>query len=232
MYDALNRGLRRASGEICAHLNCDEQYLPGALAAVAEYFAAHPDVDIVLGDVVVVDEACNYLCSRNVIRPRYVETLVVSLGTFTAATFIRRSALERYDLYFSRDWQFVADAVWMLKALKAGAKIGLLGRVTSTFMDDGGNLALSGQCHAEGLRLTRTAPRWIHRLRLLWVLSYRLRRLLGGCYHPRPIEYQIYTPENPAQRTSFQIAAPQWRWASRLALASPHRDARAANPSA
>ena len=34
MYDGLNRGLRRATGEILAHLNSDEQYLPGALAAV------------------------------------------------------------------------------------------------------------------------------------------------------------------------------------------------------
>ena len=29
MYDAINRGLRRATGEICGYLNCDEQYLAG-----------------------------------------------------------------------------------------------------------------------------------------------------------------------------------------------------------
>src|SRR5205809_81991 len=30
MYDAVNKGLQLASGDILAYLNCDEQYLPGA----------------------------------------------------------------------------------------------------------------------------------------------------------------------------------------------------------
>ncbi len=29
MYDAVNHGLKRTTGDICAYLNCDEQYLPG-----------------------------------------------------------------------------------------------------------------------------------------------------------------------------------------------------------
>ena len=48
MYDAINKGFRMAGGDIVAHLNCDEQYLPGTLAAVADVFARHPGVDIVL----------------------------------------------------------------------------------------------------------------------------------------------------------------------------------------
>ena len=54
MYDAMNRGLRRAQGEILACLNCDEQYLPGTLKAVSDFFERHPDVEMVFGDFVVV----------------------------------------------------------------------------------------------------------------------------------------------------------------------------------
>ena len=55
MYDAVNRGLRRSQGEVLAYLNADEQLLPGALRAVADYFDAHPAVDVVLSDTIVTD---------------------------------------------------------------------------------------------------------------------------------------------------------------------------------
>src|SRR5271169_5435610 len=54
MYDAVNRGLRRASGQILSYLNCDEQYLPGTLQEVENYFDHHPDVEMLFGDALVV----------------------------------------------------------------------------------------------------------------------------------------------------------------------------------
>ena len=55
MYDAVNRGLRRAKGDILAYINCDEQYLPGALNAVRDFFQNHPGIDVVFADTVVID---------------------------------------------------------------------------------------------------------------------------------------------------------------------------------
>ncbi|MFZ4683965.1 MAG: glycosyltransferase, partial [Terrimicrobiaceae bacterium] len=97
MYDAINRGFRRATGDICAYLNCDEQYLPDALDAVARYFNAHPDVDVVFADAVVVDENGGYLCSRLAQTP-FRDQLWFRMPVLSCATFIRRSAIERHGL--------------------------------------------------------------------------------------------------------------------------------------
>lgn len=53
---AINRELGRAQGEILAWLNSDDLLLPGALAYVGRYFAAHPEVDLVYGYRVLLDE--------------------------------------------------------------------------------------------------------------------------------------------------------------------------------
>ena len=55
MYAAVNRGYRRATGDILAYLNCDEQYLPGARKSVHEFFERHPHVDVALAGTIVVD---------------------------------------------------------------------------------------------------------------------------------------------------------------------------------
>jgi glycosyltransferase involved in cell wall biosynthesis len=45
MYDALNKGFARTSGEVMGWLNSDDLLLPGALRAVGEIFARFPEVE-------------------------------------------------------------------------------------------------------------------------------------------------------------------------------------------
>jgi glycosyltransferase involved in cell wall biosynthesis len=47
--DAINKGLKLASGEVLAYLNSDDLYLPGALRRVGTYFAEHPQADWLTG---------------------------------------------------------------------------------------------------------------------------------------------------------------------------------------
>ena len=94
MYDAINRGLRRAQGDFLAYLNCDEQYLPGTLTKVAAFFERHPDVDILFGDIVMVDERGDYLCHRKVQVPRLNHTWTCHLSTLSCAMFFRRRLVD------------------------------------------------------------------------------------------------------------------------------------------
>jgi glycosyltransferase involved in cell wall biosynthesis len=53
--DAINKGLRGATGDVIAWLNSDDVLLPGALARVAAVFQDHPDAEWVHGRCVIID---------------------------------------------------------------------------------------------------------------------------------------------------------------------------------
>jgi len=52
---AINKGFRRATGEVLSWLNSDDMLAEGALDAVARTFRDHPDVDLVFGNALYVD---------------------------------------------------------------------------------------------------------------------------------------------------------------------------------
>ncbi len=54
--DAINKGLKHASGDIIAYLNSDDYYLPNTLLTVAKLFSNNPHIHWIVGDAVIVDE--------------------------------------------------------------------------------------------------------------------------------------------------------------------------------
>ena len=54
--DAINKGWKRASGEIVAYLNSDDLYIAGVLREVTGLFKEYPECGVLHGQTVVVDE--------------------------------------------------------------------------------------------------------------------------------------------------------------------------------
>lgn len=213
MYDGINRGLRRATGDVLAYLNCDEQYLPGALAAAAAYFDTHPNVDVAFGYTLIVDEAGEFLCQRKTLTPLPWHTRVAHLTTLTAATFFRRRVVEAGHL-FNTEYRCAGDAEWMLRLIHAGVKFGVIGCNTSVFTHTGGNLSRTLRMKEETQRIAAEAPALARRLRWLVLLHHWLRRLAGGVYFQRPFDFQIYTLASPERRVERHVARPTfwWKW--------------------
>jgi glycosyltransferase involved in cell wall biosynthesis len=96
--EAINKGFRKATGDLVAWLNADDFYLPGAFQTVAEVYRKHPDASFYFGDGLRVDEAGRTL-SR--FSPRTNDTfdrtaLLFGLNyVLQPATFINRLHLAR-----------------------------------------------------------------------------------------------------------------------------------------
>ena len=216
MYDAVNRGLRRASGEILSYLNCDEQYLPGALAAVGDYFERHREVDLVFGDCLVVGPKGEFVCYRKVQLPSKYHIMISHLPTFTCSTFFRRGILDEQGLFFDSKWRDLGDADWVLRALAGGVRMGIVRQYLSVFTDTGVNMNLSANARREKKLMAEAAPGWARKLAPLLVWRHRLRRLMGGSYRQKPFDYAIYTLESPDRRVVHQVERPTFIWKERM----------------
>jgi glycosyltransferase involved in cell wall biosynthesis len=194
MYDAINKGLKKASGDICAYLNCDEQYLPGVLELVLRRFLVSPGTDLFLGDVVVVDGKGEPICLRKMVRPTLAHTWTCHFAGLTAGIFFRRSIVDK-GLFFDTSYRAAADAEWYVRLLRAGLHVKTLGEITSVFAEDGGNLGMSPGARCERAQLTKTAPIWMRILRPWWVLWHRSRRCMAGCHKKQDVSLRIYHPE-------------------------------------
>lgn len=211
MYNAVNRGLKRATGDILAYINCDEQYLPGALKKVVDYFASHPSVDVLFGDCVIVNDRGEYICSRKMQIPRAPHIAVSQLPTLTCGTFFRKSVIDRGFL-FDTQWRIVGDAEWVLRLLKARVPMGLLQQFTSTFTQMSTNMSLAPKAQVEKQRLRQFAPAFARSFAPVIIAHYRLRRLLGGAYFQKPFEYSIYSNTSPRTRVTYQVNKPTAIW--------------------
>jgi len=187
--DAMNKGVRMASGEVIAHLHSDDYYPDDqVLATVAASFRANPQALWVTGGIRFVDLAGSLIREIKVRRYAY-RRLIHSNIILHAATFVRRSAFLAaggFDLAL----RYCMDYHLWLRLGALGKPV-TLDRVLACFCvhDGSRSTAESSAAYAEELEVRlaflRRQGRWLFPYRIEYLVKKELnrlfiRRLLGS----------------------------------------------------
>lgn len=130
--NAINLGFHHATGEIMAYLNSDDILLPGTLHYVAQYFEKNPNVDVVYGHRIIIDEADREI-GRWVLPNHDSKVLTWADYIPQETLFWRRSVWNKVGGKIDESFRFAMDWDLLLRFAEAGAKFKRLPRFMGAF---------------------------------------------------------------------------------------------------
>jgi FkbM family methyltransferase len=129
---AINLGMQRTSGKIMAYLNSDDLFLPGTLWYVANYFVNHPEVDVIYGHRVIINEKDEEI-GRWVLPPHDDHVIQWADYIPQETLFWRRELWEKVGGKMDETYHFALDWELIIRFRAAGAKIVRVPRFLGAF---------------------------------------------------------------------------------------------------
>jgi glycosyltransferase involved in cell wall biosynthesis len=188
LYDAINKGIRRATGDVICLLNSDDRLLPGAFEAVSAALQADPSLDAVCGRVRIGNVAHGgsevEIGSSGMQRLRSGD--LISGLPITNGRFIRRTVFQQLAP-FDQSFPVLADREFLARLLLKGFRTGAINtavyrygthRQSLSFGSGAGQFAYN----AEAVSLAFTRLEWcadereraFYRRWLGWAIGYTL----------------------------------------------------------
>ncbi len=147
IYNAMNKGISMARGEVVSFLNADDSYFPDTISSVKKVFQT--DTDIVYGNL-RKERLLNGKWHHRIEYPD-LEKMPQTMGIFHPATFIRKTLFEKLGPY-DEQYRYSADYDWLLRAYLAGARFQYLNQALAIFRV-GGVSTLNCASYEEGLAI-------------------------------------------------------------------------------
>ena len=163
--EAINKGFRLTTGDIMGWLNSDDVLLPGALEFVGGFFAAHPDVDVVYGDRVLIDEAGNAI-GRWTLPEHHRDAYAWGDFIPQETMFWRRTLWERVGGALDESFRFAMDWDLIARFDAAGARFAHIPRFLAAFRVHSAQKT-SAQMHTVGAEESERILRRMHGRRVL-----------------------------------------------------------------
>ncbi len=140
MYDAINKGISMAQGEVIAYLNTDDLYLPWAVETATRALAK---AEIVFGDLcVLVSSKTHNACRLQFYRPFNFQYYANFSTIGQPTVFLRRKVLDTVGL-FDTSFKLLADCEYWLRAAIRGFVPAKINEVTAVQVDHQGTLRVA-----------------------------------------------------------------------------------------
>lgn len=133
LYDAMNKGLKRATGEYIMFLNSGDLFYNSEV--LANIFKNEKNFDVFYGDTKMIDEKNIELGPRRLQAPKSLTWKSFRKGMLVShqALIIKRELISEYDLQYC----FSSDFDWVIKILRKAKKICNTGLVITASREGG-----------------------------------------------------------------------------------------------
>jgi glycosyltransferase involved in cell wall biosynthesis len=166
--DAINKGWRRARGEILAYLNSDDTYLPGAVTAAVAALQAHPEAAAVYGEGYHTDEA-GQVIERYPTEPFDMHRLAETCFICQPTVFLRYRAVQQVN-YIDETHRYCMDYDLWIRLARVGSLYFLPRyQATTRLHAETKTLGQRAQMHAE---ILQTVYRHFGHVPPSWVYAY------------------------------------------------------------
>lgn len=118
---AINKGFRIATGEIIGYLNSDDILFPGSLEKIHKYFDENPEIEIIYGNGVWIDENDEVIKKRKNIPFSYNTWFYGMADPFQPEVFYRRPVLEKAG-FLDENYFMMMDREWWIRMSNSGCK--------------------------------------------------------------------------------------------------------------
>jgi glycosyltransferase involved in cell wall biosynthesis len=194
IYDALNKGVKLARGEVVGFLNTDDCYEPGILRLVAEEFERKPNIDALVGGATIFQQASDGK-RRLVARfPSIQQQDLLIRATEGApifnAWFFRKRVFDELG-GFETCYLYVADREFLLRMAFQATSFGSVDKALYHYRMHPGSYTLSGEPSGEDAWMFESralATRYLDRAGLS-----RKARKCFKVWHSQIITEQILT---------------------------------------
>lgn len=148
IYDAMNKGLKKATGDFIGILNADDYFFKNTTLEVVNAFSSS-NADVIYGDIQklkIIDSKKYFITEKPDLN-----NIERTMSIFHPATFIKRSVYDSIG-YFDTKYRFSADYDLIYRIYKKACKFHYLETVLTVFRT-GGASALNCSSYEEGLQI-------------------------------------------------------------------------------